>query len=33
MIPENIDELSKYIDTFEFSENESWAKLDTLYKI
>ena len=33
MIPENIDELSKYVDTFEFSENESWAKLDTLYKI
>lgn len=33
VIPENIDELAKYVDTFEFSENESWAKLDTLYKI
>lgn len=33
VIPEIIDELSQYVDTFEFSEDQSWAKLDTLYKI
>lgn len=33
MLPECIDELSKYVDVFEFSENQSWAKLNTLYKI
>ena len=33
VIPENIDLLSQFVDTFEFSENTSWARLDTLYKI
>jgi len=33
VIPENIEELSKYVDTFEFLENNSEARLDTLYKI
>lgn len=31
--PENINELDQYVDTFEFSEQNSWAKLNTLYKI
>lgn len=33
MIPECIDELNKYVDVFEFSEKQSWIKLNTLYKI
>ena len=33
MLPECVDELSKYVDTYEFSENHSWARLDVLYKI
>lgn len=32
-IPETVDELSKYIDTVEFEVENSWARLETLYKI
>ena len=32
-IPETVDELSKYIDTAEFDDGGSWARLETLYKI
>lgn len=32
-IPEVIDELIKYIDVFEFNEEDSWARLRSLYKI
>ena len=33
MLPECINELNKYVDVFEFIENKSWVKIDTLYKI
>lgn len=33
ILPECIDFLSKYIDVYEFIENESWVRLETLYKI
>lgn len=32
-IPETVDELSKYIDTVEFEVENSWTRLETLYKI
>ena len=32
-VPEIIDELSQYIDVFEFAENESKKRLQTLYQI
>lgn len=32
-IPETVDELSQYIDTVEFDTGNSWARLETLYKI
>lgn len=32
-IPETVDELDKYIDTVEFDTGNSWARLETLYKI
>lgn len=31
-IPETVDELSKYIDTVEFDDGNSWARLEVLYK-
>ena len=33
ILPECMDEFSKYIDVCEFSEIQSWARLETLYKI
>lgn len=33
MLPECIDELSKYVDVYEFAKSHSWARLDVLYKI
>lgn len=33
MLPECVDELSKYVDVYEFAESHSWARLDVLYKI
>ena len=33
MLPECIDELSKYVDVYEFSEEQSKARLLVLYKI
>lgn len=32
-IPETVDELSKYIHTVEFDDGNSWARLETLYKV
>ena len=32
-VPEVIEELAKYVDIFEFSENTSKARLNTLYRI
>lgn len=32
-VPEVIEELAKYVDVFEFSENTSKARLNTLYRI
>lgn len=33
MLPECVDELSRYVDVYEFAEKHSWARLNTLYKV